>query len=63
MGQHMNPVVTTNQKPTIDTSKPKSKEPKNTTEENHQTKMGETKRRNKHRKTTKTTGKQVIKWQ
>ena len=43
---YMNPVVTTNQKPTTDTQKTKRKQPKQTTKENCQTTMGETKRRN-----------------
>ena len=60
---YMNPMVTTNQKPTIDTQKLRRKELKHTTKENHQITMGETKRRNEQRRTTKTTGKQVIKWQ
>ena len=34
---YINPMITTNQKPTIDTQKPKRKEPKDTTKENHQT--------------------------
>ena len=61
MGQHMNPMVTTNQKPTKDTPKSKRKEPKHTTKENHQTTMREIKRRDEQ-KTSKTTRKQVIKW-
>ena len=51
---YMNPILTTNQKPTIDTQTPKRKESKHTTKENHQTTTGETKRRrNKQRRTTK----------
>ena len=34
---YMDPMVTTNQKPTIDTQKTKRKEHRNTTKENHQT--------------------------
>ena len=41
----MNPVVTTNQKPTIDTQKLKRKEHKHTTKENHQITKEEMKRR------------------
>ena len=60
----MNPIVTTNQKPTIDTQKLKRKEHKHTTKGNHQTTGEETKsRRSEQRRTTKTTRKQVIKWQ
>ena len=59
----MSPVITRNQKFTKDIQKIKRKETKHTTKENHQTTMGETKRRNEQRRTTKTTGKQVIKWQ
>ena len=51
-------------KPTIGTQKPKRKEPKNTTKENPQTAMGETKRKRIEQwRTTKTIGKPVIKWQ
>ena len=59
----MNPMVTTNQKPTIDAQKLTRKEHKHITEKNNQTTREETNRRNEQRKTTKTTGKQVIKWQ
>ena len=61
MSTYMNPMVITNQKPTIDTQKPKRKEVKHTTRKNHQITTGKTKRRNEQR-TTKTTGKQGIKW-
>ena len=40
---YMNPMVTTNQKRTIDTQKLKRKEHKQTTKENHQTTREETK--------------------
>ena len=53
---YMNPMVSTSQKPTIDTQKIKRKEHKHTTKENHQTTREETKRRNEQRKTTKTIG-------
>ena len=44
-------MVTTNQKSPIDSQKPKKKELKHTTKENHQTTIGKTKRRrNKQRK-------------
>ena len=56
-GQH---TWTTNQKPTIDTKKTRKKH-KKTTKEN-QTMREETNRRCEQR-TTKPTGKQVIKWQ
>ena len=55
-------MVTTNQKRTIYTHTHKLL--KHTTEENLQTAMVETKRkRNEQIRTTKTTGKQVTKWQ
>ena len=41
----MNPMVTTNQKPTIDTQKLKIKEHKHIANENHQTTREETKRK------------------
>ena len=55
--------VTTNQKHTTDSQKAKRKEFKHTERENHQTTKGKTKRRNEQRRTTKTTGKQDLKWQ
>ena len=56
--------VTTNQKHTIDSQKPKRKELKYNTKEKHQTTEGKTKRRrNEYRRTTKSTGKQGLKWQ
>ena len=59
----MNPMITTNEKPTIDTQRLKRKEHKHNTKENHQTTREDTKRRrNEQRRPTKTTGKQVIKW-
>ena len=61
---YMNPMVTTNQKPTIATHKLKRKEHKHTSKEYKQTTKIETKkRRNKEGGNTKTTRKQVIKWQ
>ena len=61
---YLNPMVTTNHgNHGKDTQKPKRKEPKHSTKENDQITMGETKRRSEQRRTTKTTGKQVIKWQ
>ena len=60
---YLNFIVTTNQKQTVDSQRPKRKELKHTTEEYHQTTKGKTKRRNKQRRTTKTTGKQGLKWQ
>ena len=44
---YMNLIVTTNQKPTIDTQKTKRKEPEFDTKENHQTTRKEAKRRNR----------------
>ena len=56
--------VTTNQKHTIDSQKPKRREHKQNTKENHQTTKGKTKRKRKEqRRNTKSTGKQVFKWQ
>ena len=50
----MNPMVTTNKKPTIDTQKLKRQVHKKTTKENHQTTREETKRRrNEQRRTNK----------
>ena len=43
--RYMNPMVTTNQKPTTDSQKPKRKELNHTTKENHETTMGKRKRR------------------
>ena len=64
IGQHMSTMVTTNQKPTIDTQKLERTEHKHTTKENHQTTSEETKRRrNEQGRITKTTRKQLIKWQ
>ena len=59
----MNPKVTTNQKPTIDTQKLERKEHKFTTKENYQATRDEIKRKRKEQRTTKTTRKQVINWQ
>ena len=51
---YVNAVVTTNQKPIIDTQKLERKGNKHTTNENHQTIREETKgRRKAHRRTTK----------
>ena len=56
--------VTTNQNHTIDSQKQKRKEFKHNTKENHQITKGKAKRRrNKQRRTTKSTGKQGLKWQ
>ena len=54
-------MVTTNQKPTIDTQEQKRKEYENTTKENHQATREETKRSNEQRRSTETAIKQVIK--
>ena len=56
-------MVTTNQKPAIDTQILERKEHKHTTKENHQTTREENKTRRKQRRTTKTTRKWVTKWQ
>lgn len=56
----MNPMVTTNKKPIIDTQKLKRKKHKHTTK-NHQITKVETKRRANKQKNFKTTRKQVIK--
>ena len=50
----MNPIVTANQKPTIDIQKLERKKQKHNTKENHQTAREETKRR-KQQRATKTT--------
>ena len=47
IGQHMNPMVTTNQKHMIDTQKLKNKEHKHTTKENYQATREETKKKKK----------------
>ena len=60
---YMNSIVTTKQKPTIDTQKLERKEPKHNTKENDQTTREETKRRKEQRGTTKITRKQVTEWQ
>ena len=60
---YMNPMVTTNQKPTIDTQKLQQKEHKHNTKENHETTREETKKEEIQRTTTKTTRKQVTKGQ
>ena len=52
---HLKNRLTTNQKYTIDSQKPKIKELKHNKKENHQTTKVIAKRRNEHR-TTKTTG-------
>ena len=59
---YVNQMVTTNQKPTIGTERKEKKKRNQTTKENHQTATGKTKK-NEKRRTTKTTGKQIIKWQ
>ena len=55
-------MVTTNQKTVIDMQKIKSKEPKYITKENQQT-MKDRRRTKDLKKITKTTTKQVTKWQ
>ena len=62
---YLNSMVTTDQKHTRDSQKPKRKELKHTAKEYHQTTKGKTKRRrrNEQRRITKTTGKQRLKWQ
>ena len=52
---YMNTMVTTNEKPTMDTQKTKRKEQKHTSKEIHQTTREKTKRRrNEQKRTTKT---------
>ena len=51
-------MVTTNQKHTIDSKKPKRKELKHTTKENHHAPKRKTKRRNEQRIIIKTIAKQ-----
>ena len=52
-------MVTTNQKPTVDTHKLERRENKHTTNEDHQSTREEIVRRRKHRRT----GKHLINWQ
>ena len=54
---YINPMITTNQKPSTNTQKLERKEYKLTTKENHQTTKQETKRIKEQRRTTKTTRK------
>ena len=55
--------VTTNQKHTIDSQKPKLREHKHNTKENHETTIGKTKRKRKEqRRNTKSTGNLGLKW-
>ena len=56
-------MVTINQKSIINTQKIKRKESKHNAKEDHQTIREETKRQEEQRKTTKTTRKQLTKWQ
>ena len=58
----MNLMVTTNQKPIIDTQKIKRKEPKHNTKENDQTTREKTKRK-EQRRSTKKARKQFTEWQ
>ena len=55
--KYINPMVTTNQNPTIDRQKLERKKHKHTTKENHQTRREETKTRKELRRTTKITRK------
>ena len=48
---------------TIESQKSKRKELKHNTIQNHQIKKGKTKRKNEQRRTTKSNGKQGLKWQ
>ena len=58
---YMNPMVTTNQKPTIDAQKVERKEHKHTTKANHQNTREEIKRTEKnYRNNWKTSNKMVI---
>ena len=60
LGQHIwTLMVTTNQKPTVDTHKLERRENKHTTNEDHQSTREEIVRRRKHRRT----GKHLINWQ
>ena len=59
---HQNFIITANQKSTIDTQTNKKNHLKYNTEDSHQTRRGENKRRNEKR-ATKTNPKQLIKWQ
>ena len=55
--------VTTNQEHTIDIQKPKRREHKYNTKENHQVTKGKTKRKRKGQRNIKSTRKQGLKWQ
>ena len=56
-------MITTNQNPTMDTQKIKRKESKHNVKGTHQANREENKRRQEERRTTKTTRKQLTKWQ
>ena len=56
-------MVATNQKPITDTQKIQRKEYKHNTKESHQITREENKRRKEQTRTTKTTRKQLRKWQ
>ena len=62
MGQHMSPMVTTNQKPTTDTQKPKRKETKHTTEEksNHNMRKKQTEKNYKNWETKNKNGNRYV---
>ena len=59
---YLNSMVTTSQKYTIGSQKPKRKKLKCTTNKIHQTIEGKTKRRKEQSRTTKITKKQGLKW-
>ena len=56
-------MVTTKQKPTVNTQKIMRKESRHTTKESHKIPKEESKRRKEHRGTKKTARKQLTKWQ
>ena len=58
----MNTIVTTNQKPVIDTKKPETKEHRYTTKKIIKPQRNKIKKKQKQR-TSKTVGYQAIKWQ
>ena len=60
---HQNFRITANQKSTIDTHTNKKNQLKYNTKDSHQTRRGENKRRKEEKRATKTSPKQLIKWQ
>ena len=55
--------ITANQKSTVDTQTNRKNQLKYNTKDSHQTRRGENKRRKEEKRSTKTSPKQLIKWQ